>query len=171
MINVNSILGNIYHSSELKIQYENMLKDDRCEKIVINRSESQRLRMRKSSDKNTDIILIFPKFVQIKHGDVIYLDEERMVIVELAAEDVGILEFLGSEDNSIIFNIATKIGHTLGNLHRPINIKNNFIYFPVQGKSELEMLEKVFHPLHHYVNIKIDRMIFEPDEGTSIHEH
>ncbi|MGD1834111.1 MAG: urease accessory protein UreE [Nitrososphaeraceae archaeon] len=171
MITINCILGNIYHNSDFKLQYENMLKDDKCEKIVITRSESQRLRMRKLSNKNTDIVLIFPKFVQIKHGDVIYFDKEKMVIVELTPEPVGIVQFLGAKDSTIVFNIATKIGHTLGNLHRPINIKNNSIYFPVQGESELEMLEKAFHSLHHYVTIKIDKMIFEPDEGTSIHEH
>ena len=89
MITINSILGNIYHNSDFRLQYEKMLKDDKCEKIVISRSESQRVRMRKLSNKNTDIVLIFPKFVQIKHGDVIYFDKEKMIIVELVPDTSG----------------------------------------------------------------------------------
>jgi hypothetical protein len=41
MITVNHILGNININSDLKKKYEDMIKNNNCEKVVINRLESQ----------------------------------------------------------------------------------------------------------------------------------
>ena len=56
MITVNHILGNININSDLKKKYEDMIKNNNCEKVVINRLESQKLRMRKNTDNQTDVI-------------------------------------------------------------------------------------------------------------------
>jgi hypothetical protein len=44
MITVNQIVGNINQNSNLKKKYEEMLKDDLCEKVIITRMESEKLR-------------------------------------------------------------------------------------------------------------------------------
>ena len=56
MITINNIIGNITRDSKLKEQYEFMFDKGKCEKIKINRLECQKLRMRKSTDKGSDVV-------------------------------------------------------------------------------------------------------------------
>ena len=77
MITVNKILGNINKNSDLKNKYEDMIKNNNCEKVVINRLESQKLRMRKNTDKKTDVIFMLEHPPHLRNGDVIFLDEKK----------------------------------------------------------------------------------------------
>lgn len=171
MITINNIIGNITRDSKLKEQYEFMFDKGKCEKIKINRLECQKLRMRKSTDKGSDVVFIFDHNPELRHGDVVFSDDERMIIVELEPEYVGIITLKSSKDENNIFSISMKIGHTLGNLHRPIRVAKNQVYFPLQADTELEMLTKLFSPISHHIDIKTDHMVFEPEEGHHFHEH
>src|SRR5918996_1546045 len=106
MITVNHILGNININVDLKKKYEDMIKNNRCEKVVINRLESQKLRMRKNTDNKTDVIFMFEHTPHLRNGDVVFLDAKKM-----------------------------------------------------------------FSSFNKFIDIKTDTMIFEPDEGSDIHEH
>ena len=55
MINANKILGNIKSNRELSSKYQEMSKVGNVEKISVSRLESDRLRMRKVSDKGTEL--------------------------------------------------------------------------------------------------------------------
>jgi len=70
-----------------------------------------------------------------------------------------------------LFNIAIKLGHTIGNMHRPIKITNGKIYFPIQSESEIELFQKIFSKLRGHLDIKEENIIFEPDSGYDIHRH
>ena len=171
MITVNKILGNINKNSNLKNKYEDMIKNNNCEKIVINRLESQKLRMRKNTDKKTDVIFIFEHTPHLRNGDVIFLNAEKMILLTLEPELVAIFTFKSSVNKDDSFPLSVKIGHNLGNLHRPIKVTKNQVIFPIQAETELEMLKKMFSSFNKFLDIKTDMMIFEPDEGSDIHEH
>ena len=171
MITVNKILGNINKNSNLKNKYEDMIKNNNCEKIVINRLESQKLRMRKNTDKKTDVIFMLEHPPHLRNGDVIFLDEEKMILLTLEPELVAIITFTSSLNTDDSFPLSVKIGHNLGNLHRPIKVTKNQVIFPIQAETELEMLKKMFSSFNKFLDIKTDMMIFEPDEGSDIHEH
>ena len=171
MITVNKILGNINKNSNLKNKYEDMIKNNNCEKIVINRLESQKLRMRKNTDKKTDVIFMLEHTPHLRNGDVIFLDEEKMILLTLEPEVVAIITFKNSVNKDDSFPLSVKIGHNLGNLHRPIKVTKNQVIFPIQAETELEMLKKMFSSFNKFLDIKTDMMIFEPDEGSDIHEH
>lgn len=171
MITVNKILGNINKNSNLKNKYEDMIKNNNCEKIVINRLESQKLRMRKNTDKKTDVIFIFEHTPHLRNGDVIFLNAEKMILLTLEPELVAIITFTSSLNTDDSFHLSVKIGHNLGNLHRPIKVTKNQVIFPIQAETELEMLKKMFSSFNKFLDIKTDMMIFEPDEGSDIHEH
>ena len=171
MITVNKILGNINKNSNLKNKYEDMIKNNNCEKIVINRLESQKLRMRKNTDKKTDVIFIFEHTPHLRNGDVIFLNAEKMILLTLEPELVAIITFKSSVNKDDSFPLSVKIGHNLGNLHRPIKVTKNQVIFPIQAETELEMLKKMFSSFNKFLDIKTDMMIFEPDEGSDIHEH
>ena len=171
MITVNQILGNINTDSNLRKKYEYMLKNNLCEKVVITRMESEKLRMRKSTDKKTDVGFIFEHNPNLRNNDIIFMDDNKMILLTLESESVAIITFKGYENKENIFPLSVKIGHRLGNLHRPIKVTKNQVIFPLQAETELEMLKKMFSSFNQFMDIRSENMIFEPDEGSNIHEH
>ena len=171
MIIVNQILGNISQNSNLRKKYEEMLKNNLCEKVRITRMESGKLRMRKSTDKKTDVAFIFEHNPNLRNNDVIYMDDNKMILLSLEPESVAIITLKSYENKENIFPLSIKIGHSLGNLHRPIKVTKNQVIFPLQAETELEMLNKMFLPFNQFLDIRSENMIFEPDEGSNIHEH
>ena len=172
MIIVNQILGNINQNSNLRKKYEEMLKNNLCEKVGITRIESGKLRMRKSTDKKTDVAFMFEHNPNLRNNDVIYMDDNKMILLSLEPESVVIITLKKSYENEEnIFPLSIKIGHSLGNLHRPIKVTKNQVIFPLQAETELEMLKKMFSSFNQFLDIQSENMIFEPDEGSNIHEH
>jgi len=168
---VDSVLGNISNDKKLKEKYDEMTARKVCETIKISRLESQRVRMRKISDKGTDVALTLPPGTRLKHGDVIIITENKMVVVGIEPEDVIMIEIRDNIHQDDIVEVPVRLGHTIGNLHRPIRIEGNKIYFPIQADTELEMFKKLFEPINEHLDIKKTTMVFEPEDGTEIHEH
>ncbi|AIF84925.1 urease accessory protein UreE [Candidatus Nitrososphaera evergladensis SR1] len=170
MITATSILGNIYRDNSLKEKYRQIPG----ETVRISRLESQRVRMRKTSDKGTDIAITLPPGSRLRHGDVVLLtdDKKMMVVVELEPENVAVVQV---KENTLhkddLIEVPVRIGHTIGNLHRPIKLEDNKIYFPIQTDSELDMFRKLFGHMNEHLEIKSAKMVFEPEEGMDVHEH
>ncbi|MRN60720.1 MAG: hypothetical protein FIO03_01510, partial [Nitrosopumilales archaeon] len=103
MITVDSVLGNINRDKKLKERCDEMTARKVCETIKISRLESQRVRMRKLSDKGTDVALTLPPGTWLKNGDVIIITENKMVVVGIEPEDVIMIEIRDNmhEDDSV----------------------------------------------------------------------
>jgi urease accessory protein len=172
MIMIDAIIGNIKRDKKLQDDYISLRQKSLCEKIVISRLESQRVRMRKTTDKGTDMGLSLAQGTVIRNGDVLYRTEAKMIVVELEPEDVAVLTLKHDEtpDNDL-FEVAVRIGHAIGNLHRPIKIEGEKIYLPIQANSEIELLKKILAPIHDHLSITQDKILFETDEGLQTHEH
>jgi urease accessory protein len=171
LITINSVIGNIKRDKNLRQKYDEMSARAACETIKIKRFESERVRMRKTSDKGTDIALTLPQGTRLKHGDVIMLSEEKMLIVEIEPENVAMVELKQNMHDDDIVKVPVIIGHTIGNLHRPIKLQENRIYFPIQIDSEIDMFKKLLGSVNEHIDIKSTMMVFEPDEDMSVHEH
>jgi len=171
MIQINKIIGNINSDGNLKNQYEDMMKYGHVEIIKISRLESDRTRMRKTSDKGTDLALILDNGSHINHGDVVLLTEDKMVIAMRVSENVATISLRNNIPTDQLFKTAVKLGHTVGNMHRPINITNEKISFPIQGKSEIELFQRLLFNLKDKIVIKNENLIFVPEDGYDIHEH
>ena len=167
---MDSVLGNINNDKKLKEKYDEMAARNVCETIKISRLESQRVRMRKISDKGTDVALTLPPGTRLKHGDVIIITENKMVVVGIEPESVIMIEIRENIHQDDVVEVPVRIGHTIGNLHRPIKLEGNKIYFPIQANTELEMFKKLFEPINEHLDIKKTTMVFEPEDGTEIHE-
>ncbi len=168
---MSSVLGNINNDKKLKDKYDEMTSRKVCETIKITRLESQRVRMRKISDKDTDVALTLPPGTRLRHGDVIIITENKMVVVGIEPEEVIMIEIRDNIHEDDIVEVPVRVGHTIGNLHRPIKLEGNKIYFPIQADTELEMFKKLFEPINEHLEIKKTTMVFEPEDGTEIHEH
>src|ERR671930_2031191 len=119
LISINSVIGNINKDKNLRLKYDEMCARAACETIKISRLESERVRMRKTSDKGTDVALTLPQGTHLKHGDVLLLAENKMLVVEIEPENVAMLEIKGNLDDDDIIRLPVTVGHTIGNLHRP----------------------------------------------------
>ena len=171
-ITVDKVIGNINRNKKLREDFQMLCQKDSCEKIMISRLESQRVRMRKITDKGTDVGLVLPKGTVLKNGDVVYLTKDKIVIIEIEPEDVAVLSFKSEDSHDFdLFRLAVRIGHALGNLHRPIKVVGKTIYLPIQADTEIELLNKIFEPIHPHLDITKNKIIFEPEEGTHTHEH
>ena len=180
MLTITSILGNIKKDPILNQKYEELFQKNLVENVIIQRSESEKVRMRKTSDKGTDIGFILPSRSRLKDRDVVFLDTAKMILIELSPELVAVLslkislsssKYTGQNNNSDLINMAIKIGHTIGNLHRPLKLEENKIIFPIQSIDEIDLFQRLLSPLKDHVVIKTDNIIFEPDQGFDIHEH
>jgi urease accessory protein len=127
--------------------------------------------MRKISDKGTDIALTLAQGTHLKHGDVIMLTENKVIIIEIEPENVAIVTIKRDLHHDDIIKLPVTIGHTIGNLHRPIRIEENKIYFPIQADSEIDMFRKLLGSVNEHIEINKTKIVFEPDEGMNIHEH
>ena len=170
MITINSILGNV-KDAEFADKYEQSVKSNSCEIVTIQRSESRRVRMRKSSDKGTDIAITLPQGVQIRHKDVILYNQGKMIIIEIEHESVAAISIKEDAANFNSIDIPIILGHTIGNLHRPLKIEGRTIYFPIQADTELDMFRRLLEHIIDHVEISKTRMVFEPEERSHIHEH
>jgi len=171
MITINSIIGNMYHDENLRKQYQDMSSQSLCESIRINRIEAQRVRMRKRSSKGTDIALIMTPGTKLRHGDVLLVANDKMVIMELEPENLAVIQVKDNIPEHDAVQVPVTIGHAIGNLHRPIKLEGRKIYFPIQTDSEIEMFKKIFGRLLDHLEITQAKMVFEPEEGTDVHEH
>jgi urease accessory protein len=171
MITVSSIVGNKNKDENLLQTYHDMASKGLVDIVQMSRMEAQRVRMRKNSNKGTDVAITLPQNVQIKHGDVLLLNSERMIVVEITPERVAVVALTENTPNDHVFEIAVKIGHTIGNLHRPLKLEDNKIFLPIQADSELDLLVKLFSPIKEHISITSSTMVFEPEEGAHVHEH
>ncbi len=171
MITISSIIGNLYHDSNLRKQYEEMSSRSLCESIRINRMEAQRVRMRKRSSKGTDIALTMSPGTRLRHGDVLMAANDKMITIELEPENLAVIQVKDNIHEHDAVQVPVTIGHAIGNLHRPIKLEGRKIYFPLQTDSEIEMFKKIFGGLLDHLEITQAKMVFEPEEGTDVHEH
>jgi urease accessory protein len=170
MLNINFVVGNVHKDHALGQKYRQM-SEKQLETIQISRSEAQRVRMRKTSDKGTDVAIMLPQNTHIKHGDVLLLDNDRIIVVEVQPERVAVIAIENNIASHHLLEIAAKVGHTIGNLHRPIKIENNNIILPIQAESELDLLKKILGSIAEHINITSTTMVFEAEVGAEVHEH
>lgn len=147
------------------------MKKDKVEEIQLSRLEADRIRVRKLSNKGTDLALTMIPGSHINDGDVVFLTEEKMVIVKRESENVAIISLNSDISTKQILETAIKLGHIIGNMHRPIKVTNNKVYFPIQSNSEIELFKKLFNNLRQDIDIKNENIIFEPGLGCDIHGH
>jgi len=171
MIHIHKIIGNIHSNSDLNDKYQEMIKTGLVEKIEITRLESDRARIRKISDKGTDLALTLIPGSHINNGDVVMLSEEKMIIANRTPENVAMISLKGLMSQDQLFETAIKIGHTIGNMHRPIKVVSDKIYFPLQSKSEVELFQTLLSNLINNIVIRSENIIFEPESGYDVHEH
>ena len=157
MININSILGNIFNESNLE--------KNNFEKLKISRIDLEKRILRKKTDLGTDIGINLDSCIKLQNGDIIGNDEIKIIVEQIPEKVISVKL---KQNNQ---NIAILLGHIIGNRHRPIAIKDKMILFPIQEDSELEIFQRLFKEIIEHVELKIVEEIFLPHTSADVHEH
>lgn len=170
MLAISSVIGNIFQDEELADRFAKQQKSMSCEVVRFSRSELDKTRFRKQTDKGTDIGCILDSDYRLHNGDVLFSEPEKFIIIEQIPEKVISIKIKKIDSNSN--EVLVKLGHIIGNRHRPIQIeKNSQIIFPILSDSEIDTFKKLFSEIMDHLEMKIEERIFEPKYGMDVHEH
>ena len=157
MLNINSILGNIFKDTSLECA--------NLEKLIISRIDLEKRILRKKTNLGTDVGINLNSSTKLQHGDIIG-NHETKIIVEQMPEKIISAKLKENDEK-----IAILLGHIIGNRHRPIAIKDKMILFPIQEDSELEIFERLLKEIIEHIELKIKEEIFLPHTSADVHEH
>ena len=157
MININSILGNIFK--------ENNSENNNLEKLKISRVDLEKRILRKKTNLGTDIGINLNSSTKLQHGDIIGNNEIKIIVEQIPEKVISVK--LKEDDEKI----AILLGHIIGNRHRPIAIKDKMILFPIQEDSELEIFQRLLKEIIDHIELKIEEEIFLPHTSADVHEH
>lgn len=170
MITISSVVGNIFRDKEFEEKFKKQQKTMACEFLRFSRSELDKTRLRRQTDKGTDVGLILNSEHKLHNGDVLLSEPEKFIVIKQDPEKV-----ISIKTNDMGLNseeILVKLGHIIGNRHRPIQIdKNGYIIFPILSDSELDTFKKLFADIINHIDIVVEERIFEPQNGMTVHEH
>ena len=142
----------------------------RCERLKILRLDTERSRLRRKTDMETDIGLILKSGVKLQHGDVLLSNSKKFIVIEQIPEKVISIRLKKNKGSSI--ELLVMLGHIIGNRHRPIAIDGKgVISFPIQAHSELDVFRKLFHSIIDHIDLTVEEQIFQPQQGMNVHEH
>lgn len=160
MLGPTSVIGNIFTEKGSQI-----LKGKTFEKLQMSRHDLEKNRIRRTTDRGTDVAIVLERGSKLQHGDILS-HGENFVVIEQAPEKV--LTVKTSEDS---FELLVLLGHIIGNRHRPISLEGGVVTFPIQAESELDVFEGLFAPIIKKLEMRIEEKIYRPDKRMNVHEH
>jgi len=161
---VTSVDGNIFSDRRLAEKYRRAKTTGKCERLTISRVEMERLRLRRRTDRGTDIGLVLELGVRLRHGDVLAA-KEKFIVAEQLPEKVLSVRIKKSDVEKMV-GLAALIGHSIGNRHRPIAVDHGTISFPIQAESEVDTFRKL---LPAGSKLKVTEQVFLP--AGEVHSH
>lgn len=165
MLAVTSIAGNIFADRHIAERYRHAKAAGVFERLLVSRTEMERLRLRRTTDRGTDVGLVLEPGSRLHHGDV--LAGEKFIVVEQLPEKVVSVSVSKKNGSEKMIGLAALIGHAIGNRHRPIAVDHGTISFPIQAESEVDVFKKI---LPAGVKVKITERVFLPSGEAHAHE-
>ena len=170
MYTITSIVGNIFHDRTLQSRYKHMRSVGNYERLQISRLEMERGRLRRKTNRGTDVGLILKTGTKLQHGDVLLSTQEKLIVVEQLPEKIISIRLKKKSKN--LTQLCVIIGHIIGNRHRPIAVDDKgIISFPILADSEVDVFRKLLHTVIDHIELKVEERIFQPTEGMDVHEH
>ncbi|MFB5610536.1 MAG: urease accessory protein UreE [Nitrosopumilaceae archaeon] len=170
MITISATLGNIFHDNEWIEKFNKATQNNNFETLKLSRTDLSKNRLRAITNKGTDVGIVLKSDSKIQNGDVLLSDKEKFIFIQQNPEKViSVTKKQKTEAN--FDDTLVLIGHILGNHHRPIEIKNEKIFFPILSESELEIFKQLFSNIIDKIELQIEERIFEPHGELKTHEH
>lgn len=164
MLAITSVAGNIFADRRLAEKYRRAKAAGTCERLAVSRMEMERLRLRRTTDQGTDVGLVLEAGGRLHHGDVLIAKEKFILVEQLPERVVSVRIKKGDVERMV--GLATLIGHTIGNRHRPIAVDHGTISFPIQAESEVDVFRKL---LPAGARLEVTEQVFLP--AGEVHHH
>ena len=167
---ITSVVGNIFHDMTLQSRFKKMKSVGNYERLQISRLETERGRLRRKTDRGTDVGLVLKSGIKLQHGDVLLSTQKKLIVVEQLPEKIISIRLEKKSKN--LTQLCVIIGHIIGNRHRPIAVDDNsIISFPILADSEVDVFRKLLHTVIDHIELKVEERIFQPTGGMDVHEH
>jgi urease accessory protein len=162
---ITSVAGNVFADRRLAEKYRRAKAAGRGERLAISRMEMERLRLRRRTDRGTDVGLVLEPGHRLHHGDLLAA-KEKFILVEQLPEKVMSVSIKKGDAEKVV-GLAALIGHTIGNRHRPIAVDHGTISFPIQAESEVDTFRKL---LPAGAKLKVTKQVFLPVGEAHSHD-
>jgi urease accessory protein len=122
MLRATKILG---HSSDERFAAR------RVERLVVDAAEASRHRLRRETDKGTDVAIDLPRGTFILDGAGIADDQSTIIVAERKPEEALVVRLSEALHPQQRLEQAIRLGHAFGNQHVPIEVENEEVRIPV----------------------------------------
>lgn len=143
MISVKEIVGNVHQDEFLSEQRDSHEKKGTLETVCISSEESNRSRLRKKTNKDTDLGIIIDRPSGLHDGDVLVYNKNQMIIIEFEQQRTLVLDFSTVESNYDQMLAAVEFGHYIGNKHWDLQRNEEKIYIPAVEKEQRQIEQVV----------------------------
>lgn len=133
MIVVDHVIGNITTDKDLATFVAAWEQDGRVERLSVDTWEAQKSRLRKDTDKGTEVGITLNRGEMLRHGDILYVDQDQkhLIMVEVEGRKVLVIKIFPQPDSQSLTELTVKLGHMLGNQHWPVKVEGFTVYVPV----------------------------------------
>lgn len=107
------------------------------EHLVVESAEAARPRLRRLTDRGTDVAVDLPRGTYLREGAVLLDDGERIIVVERKPEDAAIVRFPRSLAREDLICDAVRLGHAFGNQHVPLEVEDGEVRIPVTTSRDV----------------------------------
>ena len=131
-------LGNVHRDSDLA----ELIAAKSCWRVALDRSDRAKGRIHTHTDDGTAIGIIKNRARLMQDGDVFQTKSQKLVLIHLHQQEVLVLDFSALDDN-ISPATLVNLGHTLGNRHYSIKLKESRIYIQLESDADKEIIGKI----------------------------
>lgn len=128
MLKITTIVG-LATDQALHERLHDLVHRDAVETIRLERQDMQRHRLRAETDKGTDCAIALPRDSGLEDGAVLYLDDDRAVVVRAA--DERWLK-LAPRDAAA----ALELGYHAGNMHWRVRFESGLLAIALEGPEK-----------------------------------
>ena len=147
MLKLTGVLGNVNRDLRLREQYERLSVQGKLERVLIEVRETQKSRLRKVTDKGTEVGIVLERGQTLQDGDLLYMVEpDRAIVVDVKPEDVMAITLDPAPTRGELIANAVRLGHVLGNQHWPLRVEGETVYVPISiDPNVMETVMKAYH--------------------------
>jgi urease accessory protein len=165
---INQIFGNIFENKQLADDFKMHEQDHNYKRLVLQRFEMEKARLRKKTDDGTDVGISLEDGRMLQSGDVAIMGETK-ILIEQKPEKVITVKIKDLTKND---QVPVILGHIVGNRHRPIAFgSDNSISFPIQNEAELDLFKSLFRDIISKIELVVEEKVFQPHKTMDVHEH
>ncbi len=128
MITVTRIIGTVSEPS-IADRLHRLAHDDRVEFLTIDRENTQRRRLRASTEKGTDVAIALGSAERLVDGSVLFLSEERAIVLRVNQERW--LRIKPRDEDA-----AIELGYCAGNHHWRVRFEPGVLLIALQGPAD-----------------------------------